>query len=100
MAGQHGINVVPEDDSQGAINEASALEQLHNKLWDDNEMNSMKMQLARERLIAGSIAAKIVFNSRTGKLHWIEHKATDAFPVYSKAGFNDVNGRGHIVAQA
>lgn len=99
MAGQHGINVVPEDEDDSSIKQATDLEALLYKLWDDNEMNSMKMQLARERLIAGSIAAKIVFNSRTGKLHWIWHKATEVFPVYSKDGFNDLIGCDIIIPQ-
>lgn len=99
MAGQHGINVVPESEKDEDIKHATQIESLLYKLWNDNEMNSMKMQLARERLIAGSIACKIVFNSRTGKLHWIWHKATEVFPIYSKDGFNDMIGCDIIIPQ-
>src|SRR5699024_11185317 len=35
----------------------------------------------------------------TGKLHWIWHKATEVFPVYSKDGFNDLIGCDIIIAQ-
>src|SRR5699024_2916706 len=49
--------------------------------------------------IAGSVAAKIVYNDRTGKLHWIWHKATEVFPIYSKDGFNDLIGCDIIIVQ-
>src|SRR5690625_5962566 len=68
MAGNHGINVRPKSDDQSDIDYAKDAEKLLYELWEDNEMDSMKMQLARDRLIAGSVAAKIVYNDRTGKL--------------------------------
>ena len=99
MAGNHGINVRPESDSQSDINFAKDAEKLLYELWEDNDMDSMKMQLARDRLIAGMVAAKIVYNDRTGKLHWIWHKATEVFPIYSKDGFNDLIGCDIIIVQ-
>ena len=99
MAGNHGINIRPESDDQEDINYAKEGEKLLYELWEDNEMDSMKMQLARDRLIAGSVAAKIVYNDRTGKLHWIWHKATEVFPIYSKDGFNDLIGCDIIIVQ-
>ena len=99
MAGSHGINVPPKSDSESDIQHASDIESLLYKLWDDNDMDAKKMQLARERLIAGSIACKLVYNNRTGKLHWIWHKATEVFPVYSKDGFNDLIGCDIIIPQ-
>ena len=99
MAGNHGINVRPESDKQGDINFAKDAEKLLYELWEDNDMDSMKMQLARDRMIAGMVAAKIVYNDRTGKLHWIWHKATEVFPIYSKDGFNDLIGCDIIIVQ-
>ena len=99
MAGNHGINVRPESDSQSDINFAKDAEKLLYELWEDNDMDSMKMQLARDRLIAGMVAAKIVYNDRTGRLHWIWHKATEVFPIYSKDGFNDLIGCDIIIVQ-
>lgn len=99
MAGSHGINVRPESDSQSDINFAKDAEKLLYELWEDNDMDSMKMQLARDRMIAGMVAAKIVYNDRTGKLHWIWHKATEVFPIYSKDGFNDLIGCDIIIVQ-
>ena len=99
MAGNHGINVRPKSDDQSDIDYAKDGEKLLYELWEDNEMDSMKMQLARDRLIAGSVAAKIVYNDRTGKLHWIWHKATEVFPIYSKDGFNDLIGCDIIIVQ-
>ena len=99
MAGNHGINVRPESDSQSDINFAKDAEKLLYELWEDNDMDSMKMQLARDRLIAGMVAAKIVYNDRTGRLHWIWHKATEVFPIYSNDGFNDLIGCDIIIVQ-
>src|SRR5699024_2805958 len=79
----------PESDNQSDIDYAKDAEKLLYELWEDNDMDSMKMQLARDRMIAGMVAAKIVYNDRTGKLHWIWHKATEVFPIYSKDGFKD-----------
>lgn len=99
MAGNHGINVRPESDAQPDINYAKDAEKLLYELWEDNDMDSMKMQLARDRMIAGMVAAKIVYNDRTGRLHWIWHKATEVFPIYSKDGFNDLIGCDIIIVQ-
>ena len=92
MAGKHSINVIPSDDSTEQIEHSKEIEGLLYELWEDNEMDSIKMQVARERLIAGSIACKLSFNQRTGKLHWIWHKATEVFPRYSDDGFEDFIG--------
>lgn len=99
MAGTHGINVVPDSDSLEDIEKAQALEKILYQLWEHNGMESNKMQIARERLIAGSIACKMVFNQRTGRLHWIWHKATEVFPIYSKDGFNELVGCDIVIAQ-
>lgn len=100
MAGDHGIDVEPISDKESDVKQAQATEDLLRKIWDDNKMDSKKMQIARDRLIAGSIAAKLSFNQRTGKLHWIWHKATEVFPIYSQDGFEDLIGCDIIVARA
>lgn len=99
MAGTHGINVIPDGDTEEDIERSQRVEKLLYQLWEDNGLESTKMQLARERLIAGSIACKIVFNQRTGRLHWVWHKATEVFPIYSKDGFNELIGCDIIIAQ-
>lgn len=99
MAGSHGINVQTKSDDQEEIEFAESVETLLYDIWEHNNMESKKMQLARDRLIAGSIACKIVLNPRTGKLHWIWHKATEVFPIYSKDGFEDLIGCDIIVPQ-
>lgn len=99
MAGNHGINVVPVSDEKTDVDFAKDVEKILYRLWKDNDMDSTKMQLARERLIAGSIACKLVYNDRTGRMHWIWHKATEVFPVYSKDGFNELIGCDIIIPQ-
>lgn len=90
MAGQHTLNVLPKSEKESDIEHAKKIESVLYDIWEDNEMDSQKMQIARERLIAGSIACKLSYNERTGKLHWIWHKATEVFPTYSQDGFNDL----------
>ncbi|MCU7556542.1 phage portal protein [Macrococcus capreoli] len=99
MAGQHGINVLAKSEDEKDIEFAKNVEAVLYRLWKDNDMDSVKMQLARERLIAGSIACKLSFNPRTGRMHWIWHKATEVFPLYSKDGFNELIGCDIIIAQ-
>lgn len=106
MAGAHSVNVVPKqiDDRTAAATagyEASAaqlreydraekFEKLLNTLWIENNMRTQLIQAARDRLIAGRVAAKIAYNTRTGKLKWIFHPDTETFPIFSDDGFNDL----------
>lgn len=99
MAGSHGINVIPKSDNKSDIDYAKDVEDVLYRLWKDNAMESTKMQLARERLIAGSIACKMLYNERTGRLHWVWHKATEVFPLYSKDGFDELIGVDIIIPQ-
>ena len=100
MAGDHGIDVEPLSDDERDVQVAQDAEDLLRKIWKDNKMDAKKMQIARDRLIAGNIAAKLSFNQRTGKLHWIWHKATEVFPIYSQDGFDELIGCDIIVARA
>ncbi|MBH9580120.1 phage portal protein [Staphylococcus felis] len=92
MAGDHGIDVEPASDNDKDVKLAQDTERLLHQLWNDNDMNAKKMQIARDRLIAGSIAVKLAFNKRTGRVHWIWHKATEVFPIYSRDGFDELIG--------
>ena len=97
MGGDHGIAVQPKDQSEDAIELAKGHQDLLYELWRHNNLFSDKIRIARDRLIAGQIIAKLTFNPRTGRLHWIWHKATEVFPIYSNDGFNDLIGASIIV---
>lgn len=99
MGGTHGISVNPKSQEPDDIDHAKKHQELLYKLHDDNNMERDKIRIARDRLIAGQVVAKIIFNQRTGILHWIWHKATEVFFVYSDDGFNDVIGVNFIVPQ-
>ena len=97
MGGDHGIAVQPLEQSEDAIELAKGHQDLLYELWKHNGLFSDKIRIARDRLIAGQIIAKMTFNPRTGRLHWIWHKATEVFPIYSNDGFNDLIGASIIV---
>jgi len=99
MGGDHGISVQPTEQTEEAIQLAKDHQALLYKLWEQNNMFSDKIRIARDRLIAGQIIAKLTFNPRTGRLHWIWHQATEVFPIYSNDGFNDLIGASIIVPQ-
>lgn len=92
MAGQHGIEVKPKSESNEDVQRAQDYEELIYRLWKDNKIDSIKTELARHRLVGGSIHFKISFNARTGKLHWVRHLAYEVFPIYSDDGFKTVIG--------
>lgn len=100
MGGNHGVAVVPKSQSESDVELAKAHQDLLYQLWRDNRLERDKIRIARDRLVAGMIAAKVIFNPRTGKLHWIWHKATEVFPIYSDDGFDDLIGVDFIVPQA
>lgn len=98
MAGDHGIEVVPKDDSDaGTIEEAKNYEKLLTQIWNENRINAKKLSLARDRMIGGRVACKLAYNAATGKMHWIWHKAYEAFPLYSEDGFDTLIGYDIIV---
>lgn len=106
MGGKHGIDVVakaidnaadaakpdyvPSSEQQAEFNRAEAFEALIHTLWRENRMRERLLQASRDRLIAGRVAAKILFNPRTGKLRWVWVPDTETFPIYSEDDFEDL----------
>jgi|SRR5690625_598966 len=114
MGGEHGISVprrqidniedVLSDDyepSKEQLEEnkrAENYERLLYQLWDENRMRSRLVQAARDRLIAGRVVCKIVFNPRTGKLRWIFRPDYEYIPIYSDDDFEELIGAHFIRA--
>lgn len=114
MGGKHGIVVEPlqidplektveegykPSTAQQAENErAKAYEGLLYKLWKENKMREKLLQASRDRLIAGNVVAKLMFNANTGKLHIIFRPATEFIPVYSEDDFEELIA-GHFIQE-
>ena len=92
MAGDHGLEVVPNNEDASEIESAQEHEELLYRVWEDNKMDAKKLAVARDRMIGGMVACKLAYNARDGKLHWIWHKAHEVFPLYSDDGFNTLEG--------
>lgn len=106
MGGQHGISVAPRQidsitdsvkpnykpsEKQAVENERSeAYERLLYKLWRENKMREKLLQAARDRLIAGRVGCKIVFNSNTGKIKWVFRPDNEIVPIYSDDDFEEL----------
>lgn len=106
MGGEHSVNVTPKmidpsekqtepdyEPSQEQLQEnkrADGYEKLLNQLWKENKMREKLLQAARDRLIAGRVACKIVFNPRNGKIHWVFRPDYEVFPVYSDDDFEEL----------
>jgi hypothetical protein len=106
MGGKHGISVPvrqidttevrikpgyqPSAAQQTENKRAEEYEKLLYKLWRENKMREKLMQAARDRLIAGRVAAKIVFNPNNGRIKWIFHPDTETFPVFSDDDYEDM----------
>lgn len=106
MGGKHGISVEPKqlDSPEDRIKpdyqpsgkqlaenkRAAGYEALLNQLWKENKMREKLMQAAKDRLIAGRVGCKIVFNPRTGKIKWVFRPDTEIIPVYSDDDFEDL----------
>lgn len=106
MGGQHSVNVVPKmidsieeqsapdyvpsDEQQREYERAEGYENLLRQLWKENKMREKLLQAARDRLIAGRVGCKIVFNPRTGKIHWIFRPDYEIFPIYSDDDFEEL----------
>lgn len=106
MGGKHGITVKPKqiDDIEKTVEEgytpspaqkaenkrAKNYEALLYRLWKENKMREKLLQASRDRLIAGNVVCKILFNNRTGKLHYIFRPATEFIPVYSDDDFEEL----------
>ena len=106
MSGAHSVSVMPKqiDDATEAAAldytpsaeqereylRAAQFESLLTQLWRENNMSTQLLQAARDRLIAGRVAAKIAYNPRTGKLKWIFHTDVETFPIFSDDDFGDL----------
>lgn len=106
MGGQHGISVPPRqfDDILDAVKpdytpsaaqakentRAENYERLLYRLWDENKMREKLLQGARDRLIAGRVGAKIVFNPNSGRLRWVFRPDSEIIPVYSDDDFEEL----------
>lgn len=97
MSGAQGIDVItrrlgeetsPEQQAEYA--RADALEAIITQLRRENNAKSRLIQAARDRLIAGRVAVKILFNPTNGRLKWVWHPDTETFPVYSEDDFEDL----------
>ena len=97
MSGNHGVDVrvktLGEETSPEQLAEfarAEALEAMIHRLWRENNAKARLIQAARDRLIAGRVAVKILFNPVTGKLKWVWHPDTETFPVFSDDDFENL----------
>jgi len=106
MGGQHGISVAPRQidnvidsvkpdytpsPAQAAENKrAEEYERLLYRIWRENKMREKLLQAARDRLIAGRVGCKIMFNPNTGKIKWVFRPDTEIIPVYSDDDFEDL----------
>lgn len=71
---------------------ADDMEELLNRLWDENRMRARLIQAARDRLIADRVVCKIVYDQRRGKLRWIWRPDYEFVPVYSDDDFEELIG--------
>ena len=108
MGGNHGISVPrrqiddidatlaegyePSDAQRAENKRAEDYERLLYKLWDENKMRAKLIQAARDRLIADRVVCKIVFNPRTGRLHWVWVPDYQFIPIFSDDDFRDLIG--------
>ena len=97
MSGAHGIDAkarrLGAEDSpaqQAEYRRAEALEAIITQLRRENNAKARLIQAARDRLIAGRVAVKILFNPTNGRLKWVWHPDTETFPIYSEDDFEDL----------
>lgn len=106
MGGQHGISVAPKQidnvidsvkpdytpsEAQATENRrAENYEKLLYRLWRENKMREKLLQAARDRLIAGRVGCKIMFNPNTGKIKWVFRPDTEIIPIYSDDDFEEL----------
>ena len=106
MGGKHGIVVTPKQiddplemakpdykpsEAQRRENErAEKYEKLLYQLWKENKMHEKLLAAARDRLIAGRVGCKIVFNPNTGKIKWVFRPDYEIIPVYSDDDYEEL----------
>lgn len=103
MSGNHSISVTPKridspeltepsEEQKQEHDRAERFESLLLQLWRENNARNQLLQAARDRLIAGRVAVKMMYNKRTGKLKWVWHPDTETFPIFSDDDFGDLIG--------
>jgi hypothetical protein len=81
---------VPSPEQERENKRAQGYEQLLRQLWKENRMREKLLQAARDRLIAGRVGCKILFNQRTGRIHWVFRPDYEIFPVFSNDDFEEL----------
>jgi hypothetical protein len=106
MGGHHGINVKPKEidpkeemaspdyepspAQEAEFERARGTEELLYDLWDTNKMREELTKAAKDRLIAGRVAIKLVFNPNTGRLVWRFRPDTEVIPVFSDDDYEEL----------
>lgn len=80
----------PSPEQQKSDEKAENKEKLIQDLWKQNKMRDRLIQAARDRLIADRVVCKIVFNSKTGKLHWVWRPDSEFIPIFSDDDFEEL----------
>lgn len=91
-------NYEPTPEQQAENIRASQTEALLYQIWDENNMREKLMQAAKDRMIAGRVPVKIVFNPRTGKIKWVFRPDYECIPVYSEDDYEELEAV-HFVQQ-
>src|SRR5690554_3962748 len=106
MGGKHGISVprrqidpieevhradyTPSEAQRRENERAEAYERLLYQLWRENKMREKLLVAARDRLIAGRVGCKIVFNPSSGRIKWIFRPDYEIIPVYSDDDYEEL----------
>lgn len=106
MGGEHGITArakqideseltnspdyVPTTAQKTETERAQLLEKTIYTLWKDNRMREKLLEAARDRMIAGRVGIKIVFNPRSGKMQWVFRPDTEIIPIYSDDDYEEM----------
>lgn len=80
----------PSPEQQREYARAEALESIIVQLRKENSAKARLIQAARDRLIAGRVAVKILFNPVSGKLRWVWHPDTETFPIFADDDFGEM----------
>lgn len=81
---------VPSPKQKRENERAENYEKLLRQLWKENKMREKLLKASRDRLIAGQVACKIMFNPSTGRINWIFRPDYEVIPVYSDDDFEEL----------
>lgn len=82
-------NYEPSDAQEEEYKRADDFEELIRDLWKENDMRIKLPQAARDRLIGDRVVCKIVYNSKTGKMHWVWRPDYEYIPIISDNDFEE-----------